>query len=106
MSEFHLVYDLFDVSPVRVDIPAAGTSVRIAVCSVPSEAARSVNKTQTPLDFRAVNQKILVTRLTNPLYIYHSLSIQWNSIRLGGHAHGIGTQTVHETLPASIFLSV
>ena len=55
------------------------------------------------MHFRDVNQKTLVTRLTNPLYIYHSLSIQWNSIRLGGHAHGIGTQAVHETLPASIY---
>ena len=28
-----------------------------------------------------------------------SLSIEWNSIRLGGPAHGIVTKTVHETLP-------
>ena len=28
-----------------------------------------------------------------------SLSFEWNSIRLGGHAHGIVTKTVHKTLP-------
>ena len=27
------------------------------------------------------------------------LSFEWNSIRLGGHAHGIVTKTVHKTLP-------
>ena len=27
------------------------------------------------------------------------LSIEWNSIRLGGPAHGIVTKTVHKTLP-------
>ena len=38
---------------------------------------------------------------------YHDLSlpsmvlfsIKWNSIRLGGPAHGIVTKTVHKTLP-------
>ena len=28
-----------------------------------------------------------------------SLSFEWNSIRLGGPAHGIVTKTVHKTLP-------
>ena len=28
-----------------------------------------------------------------------SLLIEWNLIRLGGHAHGIVTKTVHKTLP-------
>ena len=28
-----------------------------------------------------------------------SLSIEWISIRLSGHAHGIVTKTVHKTLP-------
>ena len=28
-----------------------------------------------------------------------SLSIEWNSIRLGDPAHGIVTKTVHKTLP-------
>ena len=27
------------------------------------------------------------------------MSIEWNSIRLGGPAHGIVTKTVHKTLP-------
>ena len=27
------------------------------------------------------------------------MSFEWNSIRLGGHAHGIVTKTVHKTLP-------
>ena len=27
------------------------------------------------------------------------LSIEWNSIRLSGPAHGIVTKTVHKTLP-------
>ena len=27
------------------------------------------------------------------------LSIEWNMIGLGGHAHGIVTNTVHKTLP-------
>ena len=27
------------------------------------------------------------------------LSFEWNSIRLGGPAHGIVTKTVHKTLP-------
>ena len=27
------------------------------------------------------------------------LSFEWNSIRLGGSAHGIVTKTVHKTLP-------
>ena len=27
------------------------------------------------------------------------LSLEWNSMRLGGHAHGIVTKTVHKTLP-------
>ena len=29
----------------------------------------------------------------------NSLSFEWNSIRLGGHEHGIVTKTVHKTLP-------
>ena len=29
------------------------------------------------------------------------LSTEWNSIRLGGHAHGIVTKTVHKTVPGS-----
>ena len=31
------------------------------------------------------------------------LSIEWNSTRLGGLAHGIVTKTVHKTLPQSAF---
>ena len=27
------------------------------------------------------------------------LSLEWNSMRLGGPAHGIVTKTVHKTLP-------
>ena len=34
-----------------------------------------------------------------PLQHNHSLSIEWNSIRLGGPAHGIVIKTVHKTLP-------
>ena len=30
---------------------------------------------------------------------WYLLSIKWNLIRLGGHAHGIVTKTVHKTLP-------
>ena len=30
------------------------------------------------------------------------LSIEWNSIRLGGPAHGIVTRTVHKTLPGVV----
>ena len=29
----------------------------------------------------------------------NALSIEWNSIRLSGPAHGIMTKTVHKTLP-------
>ena len=29
----------------------------------------------------------------------HTFSCLWNSIRLGGTAHGIVTKTVHKTLP-------
>ena len=29
------------------------------------------------------------------------MSFEWNSIRLGGPAHGIVTKTVHKTLPGS-----
>ena len=28
--------------------------------------------------------------------------IEWNLIRLGGHAHGIVTKTVHKTLPGGV----
>ena len=31
----------------------------------------------------------------------NSLSFEWNSIRLGGPAHGIVTKTVHKTLPGN-----
>ena len=31
------------------------------------------------------------------------LSIEWNSIRLGGHTHEIVTKTVHKALPRSLF---
>ena len=35
---------------------------------------------------------------------YASLSIEWNSIKLGGGpAHGIVTKTVHNTLSLSLF---
>ena len=34
------------------------------------------------------------------------LSIEWNWIKIDGSAHGIGTKTVHKTLPVSFFLSV
>ena len=34
----------------------------------------------------------------------HSLSIEWNLIRLGGSAHGIVTKTVHKTLSMSLFV--
>ena len=30
------------------------------------------------------------------------LSFEWNSIRLGGPAHGIVTKTVHKTLPGVV----
>ena len=30
------------------------------------------------------------------------LLIEWNSIRLGGHAHGIVTKTIHITLASGI----
>ena len=32
-------------------------------------------------------------------YVNLLLSFEWNSIRLGGPAHEIGTKTVHKTLP-------
>ena len=32
-------------------------------------------------------------------YVQQSLSFEWNSIRLGGSAHGIVTKTVHKDLP-------
>ena len=35
-----------------------------------------------------------------------SLSIEWNSIRLGGPVHGIVPKTVHRTLQGSLSLSV
>ena len=30
------------------------------------------------------------------------LSIEWNSIRLGGHVPGIVTKTLHKTLPGGV----
>ena len=32
------------------------------------------------------------------------LSIEWNYMRLGSRAHGLGTKTVHKTLPGSLFV--
>ena len=36
---------------------------------------------------------------TDLILAWYLLSIKWNFIRLGGHAHGIVTKTVHKTLP-------
>ena len=35
-------------------------------------------------------------------YLEALLSIEWNSIRLGGPAHGIVIKTVHKTLPGVV----
>ena len=37
--------------------------------------------------------------LDPPLELLYLLPFEWNSIRLGGPAHGIVTKTVHKTLP-------
>ena len=38
--------------------------------------------------------------------VVYSLSIKWNSIRLGGLAHGIGAKTVHQILSGSLFACI
>ena len=49
------------------------------------------------------NQSCLQVTLSGtwlPATLFHVfLSFEWNSIRLGGPAHGIVTKTVHKTLP-------
>ena len=42
--------------------------------------------------------KLSVLKLNISLF----LSIEWNSIRLGGPVHGLVTKTVHKTLPGSL----
>ena len=45
-----------------------------------------------------IDYKIITLELTF-LIVSTCLFIKWHLIRLGGHAHGIVTKTVHKTLP-------
>ena len=46
-----------------------------------------------------LSMKIIFNYNIHQCHCVYLLSFEWNSIRLGGHAHEIVTKTVHKTLP-------
>ena len=46
------------------------------------------------------------TNMAHIKLVFKSLSIKWNSMRIGGPAHGIVTKTAHKTLPEVVGLEV